>query len=244
MRLTRDAAQGRGPATDSPQYRKIGKQVHQSLAFVYFYPALKSGDDYRVVWPWENETMFRRRFLSSYPGTALSYPQQSAAEGTLHEVEFISPNTLDTGEAVFLAGYVFEREGCTLNWRSALKRLQMGGERGYGWGDVEVADIRESADEHLFGGPAIFDGKGDAPSVHLPADGRLLAHTLAEDLPAAGDIEPLAGREWRSDDSLHRYAGQHVEFCDICFAPGSVVHQALDFAVEKFGMWRGLDDKA
>lgn len=239
MRLTRDAFQERGPATDSHDYQGFGNQVHQDLAFTYLYPALESGDDYQVAWPWENESTFRRRFLSSYQGTALSYPQQSAAEGMLHEVECISPHTLDTGEAVFLKGYVFEKEGCALHWQSALKRLQMGGERGYGWGDVELVNALQFADE-LFGGPAVFRGDGDVPVICLPTDGRLLAHTLATDLPVAGDVEPLVGREWRSDDPHRRYVGQHVAFGDVCFTPGSMVSQALDVEVQKLGVWRGL----
>lgn len=240
MRLTRDDFRGCGPATNSRDYRKIGDQVHRDLAFTYFYPALKSGEGYQVVWPWENESVFRRRFLSSYQGTALSYPQQSAAEGTLHEVEFISSHTLDTGEAIFLKGYMFEREGCALNWQSALKRLQMGGERGYGWGDVELVNALPFADRLLFGGPAIFKSDGDVPVVHLPTGGHLLAHTLAVDLSAAGDIEPLVGREWRSDDPIRGYVGQYVTFNDICFAPGGVAYRAIDFAIKKFGVWREM----
>ncbi len=125
MRLTRDQAQGHGSVTDSREYRAIGEQVHQYLAFTYFYPAIRSGNNYLVACPWENKSIFRRRFLSSYQGTALAYPQQSVAEGMLHEVEFISPYTLDTGEAVLLKGYFFEKEGCRLEWRPALKRLQI-----------------------------------------------------------------------------------------------------------------------
>ncbi len=238
MRLTRDAAQGRGPATDSREYRGVGEQVHQYLAFTYFYPALRSGNDYRVVWPWENESTFRYRFLGSYASTALSYPQQSAAEGMLHEVEFISPNTLDTGESVFIKGYVFEKDGCTLDWKSAFERMQLGGERGYGWGDVELVMAEPSADAHLFSGPATFKGDGDVPVVHLPTGKRLLAHALTRGLEAAGDVEPLVGREWRSDNPRRRHVGQHVEFTDICFVPGSKVRQSVDFVVEAFGVWR------
>jgi len=238
MRLTRDAFQGRGGATDSSQYREIGDQVHRDLAFTYLYPALKSGVGYQVVWPWEHESIFRRRFLSSYQGTALSYPQQSAAEGMLHEVEFISPNTLDTGEIVFLKGYVFERQACTLNWQSALKRLQMGGERGYGWGDVQLEEkVSEVKNNHLFNDQTTFKDDKDRPIISLSKDARLLAHTLTDNLPISGDVEPLVGREWRSDAPCRCYAGQHVAFSDICFTPGSVVCQASDFAVGNFAVW-------
>jgi hypothetical protein len=68
-----------------------------------------------------------------------------------------------------------------------------------------------------------------------------LAHALTTDLPLAGDIEPLVGREWRSDKPHHRHAGQHVVFSDVCFIPGTVVRQELDFVVGEFGVWRWLD---
>jgi hypothetical protein len=246
MRLTRDAAHGRGSAADSSVYQDFGERVHRSLAFTYFYPAAKSGDGYQVAWPWPDESHFRHSFLSSYSGTALAYPHQSAATGMLHEVEFISPNTLDKGEAVFLLGYVFEKDGSELAWLAAFKRLQLGGERGYGWGDVELIEASKLKKGRLFDGKVAFVDGGDLPMIHLPAaeemPGRLLAHTLANHLPADGEVEPLVGREWRSTNLRYRYAGQHVSFSNVCFTPGSMVRQALDFAIGEFGVWRQLDD--
>lgn len=236
LRLTRDRAQGSGPATDSRQYLEIGEQVHQSLAFTYFYPALKSGTDYQVAWPWENEKAFRRRFLSSYQSTALAYPQQAAAEGLLHEVEFISPHTLDTGEPVFLEGYVFAKEDCVLDWQAAFKRLQVGGERGYGWGGLELEAILSLESGQLFH-LATCEVDGEAPLIRLPARGCLLAHTPASGVSITGDVEPLVGREWRSHNSRRCYVGQHIEYTDICFVPGSQVDQASDFVIGKFGLW-------
>ncbi len=239
MRLTRNKETDR-PAIDSRQYQKVGDQVNKTLAFTYFYPALKKEErNYKVCWPWENEAGFRRRFMSSYAGTALDYPQQAAAEGSLHEVEFLSPHTMDDGQPVFLVGYVFERQDCSLDWHAALERLQLGGERGYGWGRVEPVDgPREITDARIFDGAATFDGSGERPSFTVPEGSYLLAHTKAdENLPIEGEIEPLVGREWRSDNPRRRHVGQHVEFTDICFVPGSTVHQAIDFAVKKFGVW-------
>ncbi len=238
MRLTRDAFPGSGEATDSGQYGKVGKQVHRELAFTYFYPALKSENGYRVAWPWENESAFRHRFLSSYQGTALAYPQQSAAEGMLHEVEFISPNTLDTSEPVFLKGYIFEIEGCTLNWQSALNRIQLGGERGYGWGNVGLIEVTRTNSAQLFDEMITFNGNGEKPVLSLASQQRLLAHVVTDNLPVAGEIEPLVGREWRSDNAYRRYVGQHIEFNGLCFAPGSILQQSSDFEVGDFGIWR------
>jgi hypothetical protein len=246
MRLTRDAANGRGSATDSREYLRFGEEVHRSLAYSYFYTATKSGADYRIAWPWQDEVQFRRRFLSSYSGTALSYPQQSAAIGMLREVEFITPMTLDTGEPVFLIGYVFEQEGCALEWRSACKRLQLGGERGYGWGQVELIKPIQQSSKDLFDGKVTFNNTGDQPIISLLATesspGYLLAHTFAANLPAHGEVEPLVGREWRSHNSRNHYAGQHVEYSSACFAPGGKVIQQADFAIETLGRWRWLNN--
>lgn len=241
MRLTRDNA-GAGPATDSGDYQRFGERVNEDLAFTYFYPATQAKGDYQVAWPWEKENLFRYRFLNSYQGTALSAFHGSAAIGMLREVEFISPYTLDTGEPVFLVGYIFERDGSKLAWREALTRVQFGGERGYGWGDVGLIRIDEVKDDVLFGRKVKFDGSAERVCIRVPASEPLLAHTLAVKLPATGEVEPLVGREWRSYNRRHRYAGQHVEFMGVCFSPGSIVDQDLNLVIGEFGIWRSRDD--
>lgn len=244
MRLTRDQATDCGPATDSHDYQSVGQQVGKSLAFSYFYPAVQSNEGYRVEWFWQDKAAFRYRFLRSYSGTALSYPGQTAAEGMLHEVEFISPTTIDTGEPVFLVGYFFERDHNQLHWETACKRLQIGGERGYGWGAVELVELRELKDNEVFGGKARFDGAGDRPIIHVVGSkgtpGRLLAHTLAKNVVANGEVEPLVGREWRSNVPRHHYAGQYIVFSGVYFTPGSKVTQELDFEVGEFGIWQRI----
>ncbi|NLH02465.1 MAG: hypothetical protein GX488_11445 [Clostridiales bacterium] len=238
MRLTRDMVKSGVAAQDSCQYEKVGKNVHCDMAFTYFYPALRLGNAYQVFWPWENEAAFRYRFLSSYAGTALSYPQQSAARGMLWETEFISPNTIDTGEQVFLLGYIFVKEGCNLAWQKAIQRLQLGGERGYGWGNVKVVSISESSENTLFGQDISFQERSDYLVVHLPADARLLAHTIIDNVDANGEVEPLIGREWRSYSQKNCYAGQYIAFNQVCFAPGSILTESTDFIIDKYGIWK------
>lgn len=228
MRLTRDMAAG--PAIDSSAYQQIGNQVHEQLASTCFYVALQEGDRYAVVWPWENESVFRRRFLSSYASAALTYPQQAADEGLLHEVEFITPTTRDDGKQVFLKGYLFERQGCNLAWRPALERLQIGGERGYGWGDLALIGVTPVNDGRLFD-CVTFDGGGARPVIQVQPPARLLAHTLADGADASGAVEPLVGREWQL------YAGQAVAYTGVAFAPGAVVEQEQRFTVERHGIW-------
>ncbi|MEW5920628.1 MAG: hypothetical protein AB1796_06715 [Bacillota bacterium] len=240
MRLTRDRAWGGVAADDSRVYQDVSGQVCQSLAFTYFFPALRSGNTYQVAWPWEEERAFRCRFLSSYAATALDYPQQSAAFGMLHEAEFISPCTLDRGEPVFLQGYIFEKEKCSLPWQATLKRLQLGGERGYGWGDVKVIEISESKGSSLFGTEVKFQDREEAPLVSLPASARLLAHAVTDDVAAAGEVEPLVGREWRTNQARNCYAGQHIAFNGLCFVPGSILNEPTEFLIGRLGIWRRL----
>jgi hypothetical protein len=238
LRLTRNKHQ---PATDSKQYQDIGGEVHQQLAYTYFYPATKSKERYDIALPWQADRLFYRRFLSSYTSTALVYPQQAADEGLLHEVEFISPRTLDEGKQVYLIGYVFEKEGCVIKWKNACKRLQMGGERGYGWGAVDCnpeKDIEEMQSTELFDRQACFIDCEDRPIIQQT--GRLLAHAKSTGLTAKGEIEPLVGREWRSNNSTNRYAGQHIEFCDLCWIPGSFVERSHSFEITEFGIWKAI----
>ena len=192
-------------------FRCVSKTFAQYLTYTYFYPALENGDDWQAEFPWDDEANFRRRFLSSYTSTALSYPSQSAEEGSLHEIEFISPYTLDEGKPVYLMGYIFVEEGRLkrdkYDWQAALKRIQLGGERGYGWGDVRLKKVRQlKEDEKLF--------KKIAPPI--------------------GQIEPVVGREWRD----RKHIGQHLAFDGVHFAPGSVFLRDANFSIREAGYWQ------
>lgn len=228
---------------DSDPYRRVSKTLGQFLTFTYFYPALKNGADWKVEFPWEDEAHFRRRFLSSYTSTALAYPSQSVEEGSLHEVEFISPHTLDTGSLVYLMGYIFVEETRfkleKYDWQTALKRLQLGGERGYGWGEVRLKKIQQlKGSEELFQkiGPPALNKRW--PVLRLGKNDCLLAHTKAERGPIAGQIEPVVGREWRANGQERKHIGQHLAFNDIRFAPGSIVTQKSDFSIREAGYWQ------
>jgi len=236
MRLTRDQASRRGATAAARAYREMGEQVHQHLVYSYFYAATMTDDKYKIAWPWENPGRFRYRFLSSYGSTALSYPQQSAATGMLHEVEFLVPHTIDTGEPVFFVGYIFASDSCTLPWQAACQRLQVGGERGYGWGDLALMSCQlVDADTRLFGQIG-FDGQHERPVLQIEAGQSLLAHTLANDTIANGEIEPLVGREW------DQHPGQQVAHSGTCFVPGSTVEPdpaaPAQFAVGRSGIWQ------
>ncbi|WP_448539859.1 hypothetical protein [Roseiflexus sp.] len=230
-RLVRDrAATATQMATDSNGYQEVGKQVNEMLAFTYFYPALQSDNDYQVVWTWDDERTFRRRFLSSYQSTALVYPAHSAAEGSLHEIEFLSPHTLDAADPVYLVGYVFAHKDCSLQLCDALKRLQFGGERGYGWGKVELVSLRNADGAFSY----TVDCGGHRPVITVPKGERLLAHTQPDQAMIAGEVEPLVGREWHNNSG----AGASITHFGVVYAPGGIATNESRFTVASFGLWQ------
>ncbi len=214
------------------QYKEIGDQLNQSLAFSYFYPSTEMNQV--SLWPWgENADEFAWRYLSSYASTALNYEQNSAEEGSLHETEYISPYTRQ-GERVYLVGYIFEKENCSLSWQEALKWLQLGGERRYGWGRVQLINEPQRT-------TAFWPGWKVALNTKLPTlkgeEATLYAHLLYANLPGQvqGTLEPLVGRETRTANQHGRY----IRSDGLAWVPGSICKGALTVQIGDFGILKG-----
>lgn len=244
-RLVCDEAAGRASAVDPSLYEKMGQIIHNILAFTYFYPVTKNGASYKFVWPW-NEDDFCARFLGSYGSTALRYPSQCAEEGSLHEIEFVSPRSIDTDEPVYLLGYIFQNED-SLNWPAALERIQFGGERCYGWGSAQLSkDPAPIEDGCLFGGAASIAEEGlfkERPVLSINPGSYLLAHTHTYGFDADGVTEPLVGREWATSGNYGRGAGQRLEFTGVFFMPGSRstnLESSESFEIGPLGIWKRL----
>ncbi len=220
-------------------YRDIGEEVDDQLAFTYFYPfALPNGasawswpDQWdKFVWPWSDLwDEFAWTFLGSYASTALQNGR-NAETGSLHETEFIAPSTRE-GQQVYLIGYIFKKDTCNLKWKSALCKLQLGGERGYGWGRLHRVDCE-----------AINNGKcfdydlsctGDRPKITVPKGKELLAHTKAVGYAdVMGTIEPLVGR-MTNDTGF----GRTLSNAEICWVPGGKVKKNRTFQIIEKGIW-------
>jgi hypothetical protein len=217
-------------------YRGMGRRVNDQLAFSYFYPSTR--EDIEIRWPWKEPDYFAWHYLGSYASTALDYGHFGAREGSLHETEFIRPNTPD-GKPVFLIGYVFEDSLAErLPWREAMYHCQAGGERSYGWGRLEARDKSFNKDSSLFGLPV--NREGERPEVSITEKKEyLLSHALANGLDADGAIEPLVSREWHNTkNGSGRGPGQSLKNHGICYAPGSVVNRGNKFILEPYGIWR------
>lgn len=232
-RITRDTRPG---ATGSA-YREIGDQIKNQLAFSYFYPAIKKEEV--DVWPWgEGTDEFDWRYMDTYAATARNPKHNTALQGGLYETEFIAPTTRD-GDPVRLIGYIFERDGCSLPWRAALSRLQLGGERTYGWGRVRAEDEDPPPESPFFAGWDVTL-EGEYPILQAVDDKtRLLAHTVATDATAPADmrgaVEPLVGRETRE---ANRH-GKDPILAAICWKPGTPVPQGAHVRVHigTYGVW-------
>jgi hypothetical protein len=262
---------------DPEEYQKMGDRVHDELAFTYFFPTtdseggqpffpcLDAQGNRGYGWdgsgaPLLDESAFRYRFLSTYASTALDYTAYSAQEASLHEVECLIPHTRDrdgNSEPVYLTGYIFQAENSDLNWQRALTRIQIGGERGYGWGRVEVvepAGIQEMQEREvpLFGTGHIAHLDGPRVHIHLEKGQPTLAHALAapfEDkicrnddgtprirgkvIHVEGTVEPLVGRETKPDTRF----GVHLSPARICYAPGARVEEATQVRIGPYGVW-------
>jgi hypothetical protein len=228
-RITRDTRPG---ATGS-DYREIGDQIKEQLAFSYFYPSTGQEVD---VWPWDDDAdEFDWRYMDTYTATARNPKHNTALHGSLHETEFIAPTTRDD-DPVYMIGYVFERDDGSLSWHTALSRLQLGGERTYGWGRVRAEDPLPHA-PFFAGWDVALDG--DRPVLQAADDKtRLLAHTVATDSKAPADVrgavEPLVGRETRK---ANRH-GKEPVLADICWKPGTPVPKGTQVRIGNYGIWK------
>jgi hypothetical protein len=241
-RLARDCPDLRG------DYAEAGRRVHAELGFSYLYPTC--GEE-EPPWPWgETADVFRWRFLGSVASTAVDPSGSGALEGSLHEVEHIAPVTRD-GRAVILRGYLFAAEGSQLPWQEVLPRLQLGGERGYGWGRVQVEGLEEVAPERVLFG--MYHGDpGTWPPVLTARDRGgggtcLLAHALAVDVQDAeglrrackglsGPVEPLVGRETEAAAAF----GARLSPARIAWVPGTPVAAGTRFRIGPYGVWDGV----
>ena len=229
-RLTRESGQ--------VNYEKVGEQVDERLAFTYLYPSTKS--DQVTLWPWgEDWDEFAWMYLGSYVSTALA-DGHGAEEGSLHETEFISPRTRD-GRRVYLTGYIFVRDDFgVLPLKSTLSKLQIGGERGYGWGrlaqEIGYGEKIIKNGDPCFQGFQLAGGTGRPILEAMSSATSLLAHITIDGESAAGEIEPLIGRE---TDTAGKY-GQMTSKPEICLKPGTTLMPSARFSIEPKGLWKKL----
>lgn len=215
-------------------YEGVGKQVDQQLAFTYFYPSTQPENV--LLWPWPDQwDEFAWTFLGSYASTALENARNAEA-GSLHETEYITPYTR-IGQQVYLIGYIFESDNCQLHWQGILNKLQLGGERGYGWGRVQLQgdNYRRVNNGKCFAYDLVANG--ERPQLKASEELRLLAHMHADSASMGKRevaVEPLVGRETTESTTF----GKRLSHAQICWVPGGKVTQGETFQIQPKGIWK------
>lgn len=238
------------PGADNEAYRQIGEDLKQNFRFGYLWPALSRGStirslkDLRIYFPWkeENKGMFDFLFLDCYASTALDHGYRGAEEGTLHHVEFIRPYIRSSfGEEsrpVYLAGDIFVKkevgDHSTLRyWPKALAKIQLGGERAYGWGRVEL--VYYAKNQKLLEIEGKFLINQDTLEITANKETYLFAHLeISESVELRGPVEVLTGYHTQASGEIRL-----IQNPPITLVPGTKVSSGSKFILsENPGLWK------
>lgn len=248
----RETAQGK-----EPQYQLVGECLKKDYRFTYLFPAQKIGAAWMawlpryergLCWqredatvPFVNERSFRRRLLSTRPGTAIDATTDAADEGTLRETECIQTRWRnDRGQdegPVAMLGYVFIRvrkakakakdkypsERMRLD---SIDTLFVGGDTRYGLGRLRRASF-ELADKNAFGQQVTLD-QAD-PIVNTSS---VWAHARAASVESgallSGALELVSGWDCGAIRSL--------DSTEPMWQPGSAL-TASEWTINPDGTW-------
>ncbi len=163
-----------GKANDSRVYRQVGETLTKCFRFGYLWPAAGTWNEHRwdpptrPHFPWDpGPEPWDYLYLNGAARTALEPIEHIAAEGMLHQIEYIAPYTRE-GKPVYLVGDLWVREevqaccetakakdpnnalcgNIASKWQQALSILQIGGERGYGWGRGRLVQCKKTCQQH------------------------------------------------------------------------------------------------
>ena len=227
--LTAGLTQGLGLGNDGRAYREIGDLARQFFRPGYLWPA--SADNPAAPQLMRPDENLEQALLGSYVSTALDYDQESALEGSLHEIEFIAP-VLHDGRQVYLMGDIWVQDVLPeklADWGKALQTVKLGAERAYGWGQARLAD----------GYPRRRPAEQSQDPEHILVEkGPLLAHVLAEPLAVKflrGALEPFGGWETLESGVLQMGGVQ------IAFAPPAMIKESDErpvFLIRPDGLWQ------
>lgn len=221
-RITRDQ--------NSSDYKGIGDIINKNLRFSYFYPSDNRSKVSKSDFPWEDNSRFSWKYVGSYQSAALE--NKTAMEGMLHETECILPKTRE-GEQVYLIGCIIEKNGCEIDWKTALPKIQIGGERGYGWGRITLEN-EPMLCSNLFGYDSLISL--NEPIIKVQKGEFILSHTFASEAyeqQIEGNIEPFVGRITENGKF-----GENFSEAKICWIPGSkLVNSDMKFKICENGLW-------
>lgn len=209
-----------------------------------------------------SKSAFEKTFIYSFVSTALD-KTKTADENTLHEVEYIKNRVriADDPKDVYWIGYLFVKDGIfsanenkkgpvlevktekedftvekgdrEMRASEILRKIQVGGERNYGFGNLRLEGTFRRVDRNT-------DNEfGCELEGGMVKSEKALGHVYYEDVPYTGEIEPFVGREWGEKGSGRETSinkGGKNTPC-VFFVPGTRFECELWFDVEDYGMW-------
>lgn len=217
----------------------------------FYLPEYREGHTVYLEYPDKQEADVEAIFVSSYISTGLDHDRHAAADRLLHEVEYLQPYAWiqDNCWETYLVGGVWvapgadpigvevrkEGKNVLVNNQPAFDRLTVGGERGYGFGRLELSE-----DNTDCLGLGNWEVQGDGPTdlLVVPPERTMtiLAHVKYESgRDYEGLLEPVVGREWDAARGAGRLLSQGI----VCVAPGGR-YPASAYAVEGQGLWSAM----
>ena len=248
-------------------YSSVGSFVRENIIFSYFFPSIDPDSPFL---PELNEAgcwmmgelrqeEFESGYIGSFAGTAVSAGTNTAVDGSLHEIEYISShNKCDGSKQVVFTGYVFIKKGADYNGHEVgfmsgdyklseiLSLISVGGERRYGFGRLQLDNkyCRPIEDKSILNGCWEIALDTDIVTVKsVKENAPFLAHCCISGVSVVGNLEPVVGREWVSDSasSNRKGAGQSVKRLGVCWVPGSTVKKNTVFKIGNYGIWCSSD---
>ncbi|MFH1562136.1 MAG: hypothetical protein ABIF11_01770 [Nitrospirota bacterium] len=238
-------------------YEEAGKFVRENLIFTNFYPVINNQvclpqfrpkgifyGDYSEGQDAYSKYEFESLILDSYTSTALQ--MKSAEEGSLHEIEFLKNRV--NGQDVLFEGYLLAKGEISSDGQNivyagephsiseVLKNIEVGGERKYGFGRLELNNgIGNGSDTSLWG----FSIENE--QINIPAESCSPFHVRIENpFRFIGDIEPLVGKEWENEKGADKAGtGQKVLHHAVCLIPGSQIKENIKLKIECYGIGGG-----
>jgi len=242
-------------------YQKVGEFLKKAMRFGYLYPYVEGQlylpeyTERGLMFGPLSKNEFERKFISSTASAAIEPESLSAEEGMLHEVEFISPHTIDDGKPVYLRGFVWIREFAEskislskdnnelvinhdttkIGFRNQLaNQFQIGGERKYGFGLVKLKEFNETSSNDLNTLPGKWREKDGEVCITINSDNPIWSHILcSNNINTKGNIEPLVERNWDAEKG----AGRRLTSYGLFWCPGSILCEDKTFRITEFGLW-------
>ncbi|NLT94281.1 MAG: hypothetical protein GXW85_01915 [Clostridia bacterium] len=253
------------------EYKKVGEFLKTAMRFGYFYLWVKKNDSVLIPRYTDEglkfgslkdeeilQNEFAKKYITSQASAAIEANSFTAEEGMLHEVEFISPYTLDEGKPVFFRGllwvaeisddnlsiadlqeddFIIRYSNKSIKFSELAKNLQVGGERKYGFGllKMEGKPKKEGSNDFIsLGYNGTWKEKNGEVYISIREKDPIWSHVKnTSDLKIKGEVELFIGRDW-SDKG----AGRELNVCGLCWSPGSILLEEKSFKITRdFGLW-------